>query len=940
MSYNITNSNGTLLVTIPDGKLDNTTTDLTLMGNNAPNFGQAVNQNFINLLQHWANDTAPPIPTVGQIWYDTSTTVLKTYNGSIWTNASQNINLSASNVPFNLTTYSGNPSLIATICNDTIVAITSSVSISNANLPPQITFNNKSYLFQSLFSNGLFSGVTLADSSSSITGPATRTNKLTTPANIILTGAATGNVGITGEYDVNLKVGFANVYVGNTTVAGNWSNVTVSNAGQVIGTSSVSNNDIVNALGYVPYSSANVSPNWINNTVISRDINGSFVANIMVGTTTGTQSFTSNTQIILDKAVTGQTDLSDYSGNVILKSNLAINQNITAGVYNTLEVSSNGIVQSAYLIDNMPIGSIVLFNQPTIPVGWAACNGQTEILPNGYSVQMPSMSNAIVGFVNAEPYYGSIYADVCGVPITEVPPTLGPSGFPTTSSTGSSGTNNIYVANSNASIEVVWSAQIGAIYIMHIYEDTNIPSGISNIGVLSANLSTGNVQQIQLIGGANIAYPPLVYNSNIQTNPFDQTFRSQQIVYNFAEAQDFGGNAFYDAAALLLSAGDVNAVMMCATDIFGDLSNLVVQQVLYNLQNRHIQGLPPRLGKYMLSQADIINYMGVLELPIDTTFFTVALQDELMLLKVSDITNRYVAANLYPDASKLFGAVYIGYSQYIAILQALDTSTVGSALVSAGFDVTGDSYTDNLLCFQFITAIETMIATATNVIIQNKTAISVVNQLNYITDQPYNVPISLIQQPNNITGNVYSSSNVSIIVVDGVDNYYGGNVNVAPGFGGGSFPYTSVISSTTYYRELVQSRYLNPVIKTNSNGTLNLSRHTGIGIDVGSKTNTMIGNLASSKGAVNVVVGPVDSLQPTQVALQNSLIANNQNSGTLSQSQISTTVLPGPNQITTQRITQTITQSTSIGTTSTTTTSNVTLTGITISPQNLNSQIN
>lgn len=929
MSYSITNSNGTLLVTIPDGVLDNTTTDLTLMGNNAPNFGQGVNQNFVNLLQHWANDTAPPLPTVGQLWYDTSSTVLKIYEGTVWTIASQNINLSASNVPFELASYSGNPGLVATICNDVIVAITSAISIANANLPPYITINNKPYLFQSLFSKGLFPGITLADASSNIIGYTTKANSLITPANIILTGAATGYVGIDGTSNVNLKVGFSNVYVGNTTVAGNWSKVTVSDAGQVVGVDSVAYDDIVNALGYVPFNSANVTPNWVGNTVISRDINGSFVANIMIGTATGTESFTSNSAIYFTGSTTGETALVNYSGNVILNSNLAINSNVEPGIYNTLAVGGNGIVQSAFLIDNMPIGSIVLFNQPTIPVGWAACNGQEVTLPSGYVVQMPSMSNAIVGFVNAAPYYGSIYADVCGVPVTAAPPHLDSSGFPIPGGMSSGGTNNIYVANSDTSIEVVWSAQIGAIYIMHIFEDTNIPAGEPGIGILSTNLS-GNVQQIELIGGANIIYPPLVYNSNI----ISQTPVSEHIVYNFVEAQEFGNNTFYDAAALLLSAGDVNAVMMSAVDIYGDLSDLVVQQVLYNLQNRHMQGLPPRLGKYMLSQADIINYMGVLELPIDTTFFTVALQDEIMLLKVADITNKYVAANLYPDPSKLFGAVYIGYPQYLAVMQAAGTSTVGSALVSAGFDVTGDPYTDNLLCFEFIQAIQTMITTATNVIIQNQTSISVIEQLNYITEQPYNVPISLIQQPTNIVGNIYTGSNITVTTIDGIDNYYGGNinVNVTPGFGGGAFPYTSLSSSSAYYTILAQSRYLNATITITGNSTLKLSWNTGIGIDVGANTNTVIGDLATSKGTVNVVVGPVDAPQPTQEALQNSLIATTEQASIASQSFVERIVLPGSNQTTTQTTTQTITTTTATARTSATTVSNTVTTGTTTSP--------
>ena len=926
MTYSITNSNGTMLVTIPDGIIDNTTTDLTLVGNNAPNFGQAVNQNFINLLQNWAKDTAPPNPTIGQLWYDTNTTVLKVYQGTIWAIASQQINLSASSVPFNLTTYSGNPSMVATICNDTIVAITSVISISNSNLPTYIILNNKSYLLQSLFSNGLISGTTFANPTSYVVGPATSTNELIPPTNLILTGAASGNVGINGLTDINLTVSFSNVYMdGNTTVGGNWSNVTVNDSGQVIWAGNILFDDVVNALTYIPFDSANITPNLISDTVISRDYTGSFAANIMLGTSTGTQSFTPDLAIFLDGAVIGQTNLTNFSSNVLLSSNLIVNSNIDAGIYNTLGVGGNGLIQTASLIDNMPIGSIVLFNQPVIPTGWAACNGQVETLPNGYSVTLPSMSNAIVGFVDANAYFGSIYADVCGVPVT--------------ANAGPPGTNNIYVGNSNANIEVVWSTQIGAIYIMHIFTDTNVPTGIPTVPNLETNLVSGDIQLPQLVGGANITYPNIVYNSNIQSNPTDQLFRSTPLVYNYADAQNLSSNVFYDATALLLSAGDVNAVMMSAVDIYGDLSKLLVQQIVFNLQNRQLQGLPPKLGKYMLSLTDIINYMDVLDLPLDQTLFTIALQDEIMLLKVSDISNRYIADNIYPDDTKLFGAVYIGYLQYLAIMQASESSTVGNALVSAGFDVTGDVYTDNLLCFEFIETIQALIISSMNAITQNQTAISVTTQLNEISQQQYDIPIYLIQQPENIVGNVYSDSNITITTIDGLDNYYGGNINlnVSPGFGGGAFPYTSVQSSTSYYSILAQSRYLNSGIKT-TNNTLNLSWSTGLGIKVDDSTNILIGDLAISKGTVNTVVGPVDTPQPTIETLQNILVIDKQlTAGSMLRSVLNTTTSQGINtQTTTQLSTQTVISTSSTSITEITTVNNVTTLGSTVGPTTIN----
>jgi hypothetical protein len=868
MPFSITNSNGTLLVIIPDGTINNTATDLTLFGNNAPNFGQATNQNFINLLQNFASDNSPSLPSDGQIWYDESTTILKLYNDSAWDILSQPINLSAAYVPIPLTNYSGNPSILVSICNDLIVAVSSTIMISQNYLPQYLLLNSKPYLFAPLFSNGIQQGITLGTNASIFCGVVTVANEFVNKSNIILSGAVYSNVLFDGSSNVNLNVSFSNVYVGNSNVSvgGYWSNVTVSNYGQIINFSNVAYNDIVTALQYTPVNSNLATSEEIAETLVLRDQNNNFSANIISATVSNTYAFINDSEIIISGAALGVSQPFDSSANIIVETNLIINTNVSPGVYNTIGVDGNGFIQSAQFIDNIPIGSIVLYKQTFIPNGWVACNGQNVTLPDGYEITTPNLSNAIVGFVNNANLalvFGSIV--------------ITPNG-------------NISIPNSNLTVEAVYANEVGAEYIMHIYSDQTVYIGNATPGKLEVNLLAGNIQQIELIGGANIVYPPLVYSGNI----VPQSITSEQIVGTFVESVDFGNNPFYDAASLLLSSGDTNAVMMCATDIFGDLSQLVVQQVLYNLQNRHLQGLPPRIGKYMLSQQDIIDYIGILELPIDVTFFTIALQDELMLLKVSDISNRMIAANVYPDDAKLFGAVYIGYGQYLTIIQADSFSTVGAALISGGYAVTGDAYTDNLYCYQFIDSIENLISVAENTIIQNQTAILVVSELNSIlTNQSYTVPPSLIQQSISIAGNVYDESNVSIITVDGMQNYYGGNVNVSPGFGGGAFPYTSSIASTAYYTTIAKSRYLGAIISTDANNNLSLSRATGIGINVGNTTNTQIGDLATTIGVVNIVVGPIDSPQPSQEILQNSFITNRIISpGASIQTQITTTVTP------------------------------------------------
>jgi hypothetical protein len=72
-------------IVIEDSTL-NSETSLKLPGRFTTAYGQAVSENFLHLLENFANDSAPTRPVEGQIWYDTSTSVnqLKVYDGTNW----------------------------------------------------------------------------------------------------------------------------------------------------------------------------------------------------------------------------------------------------------------------------------------------------------------------------------------------------------------------------------------------------------------------------------------------------------------------------------------------------------------------------------------------------------------------------------------------------------------------------------------------------------------------------------------------------------------------------------------------------------------------------------------------------------------------------------------------------------------------------------------
>lgn len=72
MPYVIRKTNGTNLLTIQDGIVDNSTA-LSLIGRSYTNYGELLADNFVRLMENFSNDTAPPNPIQGQIWYDSST---------------------------------------------------------------------------------------------------------------------------------------------------------------------------------------------------------------------------------------------------------------------------------------------------------------------------------------------------------------------------------------------------------------------------------------------------------------------------------------------------------------------------------------------------------------------------------------------------------------------------------------------------------------------------------------------------------------------------------------------------------------------------------------------------------------------------------------------------------------------------------------------------
>jgi hypothetical protein len=83
LPYTVTLTNGTLLTTVADTTVDNTSS-LTLVGRNFAGYGDYIAEDFVHLLENFSYATPPANPLVGQLWYNTTLAQLEIWNGTAW----------------------------------------------------------------------------------------------------------------------------------------------------------------------------------------------------------------------------------------------------------------------------------------------------------------------------------------------------------------------------------------------------------------------------------------------------------------------------------------------------------------------------------------------------------------------------------------------------------------------------------------------------------------------------------------------------------------------------------------------------------------------------------------------------------------------------------------------------------------------------------------
>lgn len=346
MVYNLTKYNGSPLATVQDSSIDTTSTSIALIGRNTVNFGLPLNENFIALMQHFANTTPPPSPVQGQIWFDTVASSLKVWDGYRWLLITPPFDGNAGTATVSI---SPSAEVMLVLSAGQIVSAFSHQQVNPSQLSDEVMIAGVTYPFKPRFPNGMAPGITLAVDPNGYRffGTATSSNVLATARNISINGSMTGNVMFDGSNDVVITSNLINVLNANLSTSSYWSKVLVGSNGLVTDANVIVDQDIFTALGYTPPS----------NVIIRGDAFGNTNA-------TGTVF---NVTITLS------------------------NTTVTPGTYNNVTVDAAGRVISANNDSIVPIQGIILSSDPLVPTGWALCDGSVVATPAG-SIQTPALT--------------------------------------------------------------------------------------------------------------------------------------------------------------------------------------------------------------------------------------------------------------------------------------------------------------------------------------------------------------------------------------------------------------------------------------------------------------------------------------------------------------------------------------------------------------------
>jgi len=336
MAYTINLTNGTTFATITDGTV-NTASSMTLIGKNYAGYGQFLDDNFIHLLENSANTTAPPSPLTGQLWWDSTNTLLKIYAGGAGWKA-LGVTTASSSQP--------SPSIIGDLWYDTVnqqlkvcsvagspgtfivvgPAYSSAQGTSGA-VPITISDGSTGYIVTGLYANnnlvGIISGATDFVPAGNSSGYATAFPTIYKGFTVWNTGNASGNVSNPG----NITLAVAGSVIETIASTGAFVTGIVSASGNVIG-GNIRTAGLITATGNV--TSGNVLTGGLITATGNVDAGNLRTAGLI----TATGNITSGNVLTAGQvSATGNVTGANFIGNVIPPAGGAVSTtgNITGG---------------------------------------------------------------------------------------------------------------------------------------------------------------------------------------------------------------------------------------------------------------------------------------------------------------------------------------------------------------------------------------------------------------------------------------------------------------------------------------------------------------------------------------------------------------------------------------------------------------------------------
>ena len=279
MAYTILKSDGTVLTTIADGTINTNATSLGLPGRNYAGYGETIDTNFAHLIENFASGSPPANALKGQIWYDTSSSLLRVCptdgetDPTLWGTLTSTASGGATT--FNTVEVTG------TMTAGNIVATTNS----NAQAMNTVTLN-------------------VTDTANIVTGNITNGEIGTLTTTAITSGSQSTNGTITGVWTAN-GAGTANAVAG-TSMWVTGGNLVITGSGSIgVKTDNFyyANGDPI-PLGSAAYSNANVAsylPTYTGNVGTGATVfNGTTLsagANTTSGSITGNWTLTTGSRL-------------------------------------------------------------------------------------------------------------------------------------------------------------------------------------------------------------------------------------------------------------------------------------------------------------------------------------------------------------------------------------------------------------------------------------------------------------------------------------------------------------------------------------------------------------------------------------------------------------------------------------------------------------------